>query len=98
MVTNKRTVWEVAEDVRQIVHDMNLARWHPKVEISCLVGLRSVELEILSPTRRETLQVVKTITHRLRQRYPDWRDFLQVSLEDGRAVMVIDQEHILETF
>jgi len=97
-MTTKRTVWQVASDVQKITRELNLSRWYPEVEIVCFVGLKSVQLEIRSPKRKETERLVNTLISRLSKRYPEWTDFFQVRYENGLAVIVIDQEHIAETY
>jgi len=97
MIT-KRTVWQVARDVRKVTRELNLPRWYPEVDVICFVGLRSVQLEIRSPARVKTERVVNTLIPRLNKRYPEWTNFFQVRYENGLAVIVIDEEHIVETY
>lgn len=96
-MTTKRTVWQVASDVQKITREMNLPRWYPEVDLFCFVGLRSVQLEIHSPVKKDTERVVNTIAHRLSKRYLEWTDFFHVRYENGLAVIVIDRGHIVET-
>ncbi len=97
MIT-KRTVWQVASDMRKIIWELNLSRWYPEVDVICFVGLRSVQLEIRSPIRVETERVVNTVIPRLSKRYPEWTDFFHMRYENGLAVIIIDEEHIAETY
>lgn len=55
-------------------------------------------MEIRSPVRKDTERVVNTLIAKLRKRYPEWREFFQVRYENGLAVIVIDEEHIKETY
>jgi hypothetical protein len=97
-MTTKRSVWQVASDVRKITREMNMPRWYPEVDLICFIGVRSVQLEIRSPVRKDTERVVNTLIAKLRKRYPEWREFFQVRYENGLAVIVIDEKHIKETY
>ncbi len=93
----KRTVWQVAADLRQILDGMDLKRYYPDVRMACFVGLRSVQLEVRAPIARQRRQVADGVIRRLTERYADWEDFYAVRFEEDYALLTIGGEHLVET-
>ncbi|MFQ6014943.1 MAG: hypothetical protein ACE5NP_05835 [Anaerolineae bacterium] len=94
MLAAKRTVWEVASDVREIVHKLDLPRFYPSVDVICFVGLQSVQLEVKSPHKKQRDTLINTILARLKEKYEDWHDFYEVRYEKELAIIILGGENL----